>query len=92
LIEHRPGKAFLDMLGVFVEFETNLLRERQLEGIAKAKKACDARMIRNRHRPIRCGQHQGNGSDKPFFAKNERIYFRSVRGTADRSWPKRSSA
>jgi DNA invertase Pin-like site-specific DNA recombinase len=55
LIEHRPGKAFLDMLGVFVEFETNLLRERQLEGIAKAKKACDARMIRNRHRPIRCG-------------------------------------
>src|SRR5215204_7523978 len=33
------GKAFLDMLGVFVEFETNLRRERQLEGIAKAKEA-----------------------------------------------------
>src|SRR5687768_18475767 len=33
------GKAFLDMLGVFAEFETNLRRERQLEGIAKAKKA-----------------------------------------------------
>ncbi len=32
------GKAFLDMLGVFAEFETNLRRERQLEGIAKAKK------------------------------------------------------
>lgn len=31
------GKAFLDMLGVFVEFETNLRRERQLEGIAAAK-------------------------------------------------------
>jgi DNA invertase Pin-like site-specific DNA recombinase len=31
------GKAFLDMLGVFAEFETNLRRERQLEGIAKAK-------------------------------------------------------
>jgi len=31
------GKAFLDMLGVFAEFETNLSRERQLEGIAKAK-------------------------------------------------------
>src|ERR1700750_725374 len=31
------GKAFLDMLGVFSEFETNLRRERQLEGIAKAK-------------------------------------------------------
>ena len=32
------GKCFLDMLGVFAEFETNLRRERQMEGIAKAKK------------------------------------------------------
>ncbi|MDD2722853.1 MAG: recombinase family protein [Methylovulum sp.] len=31
------GKAFLDMLGVFAEFETNLRRERQTEGIAAAK-------------------------------------------------------
>ncbi len=31
------GKAFLDMLGVFAEFETNLRKERQMEGIAKAK-------------------------------------------------------
>lgn len=31
------GKAFLDMLGVFAEFETNLRRERQLEGIQAAK-------------------------------------------------------
>lgn len=31
------GKAFLDMLGVFAEFETSIRRERQLEGIAKAK-------------------------------------------------------
>ena len=31
------GKAFLDMLSVFAEFETNLRRERQMEGIAKAK-------------------------------------------------------
>ena len=31
------GKAFLDMLGVFAEFETNLRRERQREGIAAAK-------------------------------------------------------
>jgi DNA invertase Pin-like site-specific DNA recombinase len=31
------GKAFLDILGVFAEFETNLRRERQLEGIAQAK-------------------------------------------------------
>src|SRR3984885_3623839 len=33
------GKCFLDMLGVFAEFETNLRRERQFEGIAKAKAA-----------------------------------------------------
>src|SRR5271154_4269674 len=31
------GKAFLDMLGVFAEFETNLRKERQLAGIAAAK-------------------------------------------------------
>lgn len=30
--------AFLQMLGVFAEFETNLRKERQLEGIQKAKK------------------------------------------------------
>lgn len=31
------GRAFLQMLGVFAEFETSLRRERQMEGIAKAK-------------------------------------------------------
>ncbi len=31
------GRAFLQMLGVFAEFETAIRRERQLEGIAKAK-------------------------------------------------------
>lgn len=29
--------SFLDMLGVFAEFETSLRRERQIEGIAVAK-------------------------------------------------------
>jgi DNA invertase Pin-like site-specific DNA recombinase len=33
------GKAFLDMLGVFAEFETNLRCERLMEGIATAKAA-----------------------------------------------------
>jgi DNA invertase Pin-like site-specific DNA recombinase len=33
------GKCFLDMLGVFAEFETNLRMERQLEGVAAAKEA-----------------------------------------------------
>ena len=31
------SKCFLDMLGVFAEFETNIRKERQMEGIAKAK-------------------------------------------------------
>ena len=31
------GKCFLDVLGVFAEFDTKLLKERQMEGIAKAK-------------------------------------------------------
>ena len=33
------GKAFFDMLRVFAEFETNLRRERQAEGIAAAKQS-----------------------------------------------------
>ena len=32
------GKAFFDMLGVFAEFETNLRRERQTEGIVAARR------------------------------------------------------
>ena len=52
------GKCFLDMLGVFAEFETNLRRERQLEGIAKAKErgvykgrpaSIDAARVRQMH-------------------------------------------
>jgi DNA invertase Pin-like site-specific DNA recombinase len=31
------SKCFLDMLSVFAEFETNLRKERQMEGIIKAK-------------------------------------------------------
>jgi DNA invertase Pin-like site-specific DNA recombinase len=33
------GTALLDMVGAFAEFETAIRRERQLKGIAKAKKA-----------------------------------------------------
>lgn len=33
------GTAFLQMLGVFAQFETAIRRERQMEGIAKAKSA-----------------------------------------------------
>lgn len=33
------GKAFLGMLATFAEFETNIRKERQLDGIARAKEA-----------------------------------------------------
>ena len=33
------GKCVLNMLGVLAEFETNLVREHQLEGITRAKAA-----------------------------------------------------
>ena len=41
-----PPLAFLDMLGVFAVFETNLRKERQMEGIAKAKAAGSTRSAR----------------------------------------------
>jgi DNA invertase Pin-like site-specific DNA recombinase len=47
-IDTATGKAFLDMLGVFAEFEANLRRERQLEGIAAAK----ARGVYKGRKPI----------------------------------------
>ena len=48
---HRHGgrQVLLDMRGVFAKFETNLRRERQLEGIAKAKAAG---VYRGRSAPI----------------------------------------
>jgi len=46
------GKCFLDMLGVFAEFETNLRKERQLEGIANAKE-CGVYKGRKASRDIR---------------------------------------
>ena len=49
------GKAFLDMLGVFAEFETNLRRERQLDGIAAAK---SRGVYRGRKRSIDRGEIQ----------------------------------
>ncbi len=58
------GKAFLDMLGLFAEFETNLRRERQLEGISAAKArgvykgrkpSIDAAEVRRLHREEKLG-------------------------------------
>jgi len=62
------GKAFLDMPGVFAEFETNLRRERQREGIAAAK----ARAVYRGRKPscgdlapVRHGEDGGHGHSPP---------------------------
>jgi DNA invertase Pin-like site-specific DNA recombinase len=69
------GKCFLDMLGVFAEFETNLRRERQLEGIAKAKAAgvykgrppsIEASRVRElKAQGMPAGRHRQGAQDRP---------------------------
>lgn len=58
------GKAFLDMLGVFAEFETNLRRERQLEGIeaAKGRDVYTGRKASIDPRQVRAMREQGIGA------------------------------
>jgi DNA invertase Pin-like site-specific DNA recombinase len=76
------GKAFLDMLGVFAEFETNLRRERQLEGIKAAKErgiykgrrpridAAEVRRLRNEEklRPVAIARRLGIGRSSVYRA------------------------
>ena len=52
------GKAFFDMLGVFAEFETNLRRERQAEGIVAARR-------RGAYRGQQSGPDLPKGSHRP---------------------------
>jgi DNA invertase Pin-like site-specific DNA recombinase len=71
------GKCFLSMFGVFAEFETNIRKERQLAGIAKAKAEGQIRWRRqaesNRSRSgdrapsrrPRCNRHRQALKDQP---------------------------
>jgi DNA invertase Pin-like site-specific DNA recombinase len=59
------GKCFLDMLGVFAEFETNLRHERQLEGIAKAKAAGVYKGVSRQSAALRLGSSRMMGSVQP---------------------------
>jgi DNA invertase Pin-like site-specific DNA recombinase len=72
------GKCFLDMLGVFAEFETNLRRERQAEGIARAKAAG----IYKGRAPIidqqRVRQLRDDGMPPPAIARELRVARASV--------------
>ena len=66
------GRCFLQMLGVFAEFETAIRKERQVEGISKAKAegrykgrpaSIDAEAVRKLHeggmRPAHIAKHLG---------------------------------
>jgi DNA invertase Pin-like site-specific DNA recombinase len=68
------GRCFLQMLGVFAEFETAIRKERQMEGISKAKAegrykgrpaSIDAETVRKLHeggmRPAHIAKHLGIG-------------------------------
>jgi len=57
------GKAFLDMLGVFAEFETNLRKERQAEGIAAAKARGVYKAARRGSTLKLCASWRAKGSD-----------------------------
>jgi DNA invertase Pin-like site-specific DNA recombinase len=72
------GKCFLDMLGVFAEFETNLRRERQLEGIVKAKAAGVYKGRKARIDPTEVAQLRAEGLGASAIAKQLRIGRASV--------------
>jgi len=91
------GKAFLDMLGVFAEFETNLRRERQLEGIkaAKARGIYKGRKPFHRRRrgpaparprEARAYSHRTPARDRP-GQRLSRAWDTSAAGVAARSRP-----
>jgi len=72
------GKCFLDMLGVFAEFETNLRRERQLEGIAKAKAAGVYKGRKPSIDAVRVRELKGQGHGPAAIAKALKIGRASV--------------
>jgi DNA invertase Pin-like site-specific DNA recombinase len=72
------GKCFLDMLGVFAEFETNLRRERQLEGIADAKARGAYKGRKATIDPAKIKQMKAEGISPTVIAKTLRIGRASV--------------
>ena len=72
------GKCFLDMLGVFAEFETNLRRERQLEGIASAKARGVYKGRKASIDPVKVRQMKAEGKGASAIAKALKIGRASV--------------
>jgi DNA invertase Pin-like site-specific DNA recombinase len=72
------GRAFLQMLGVFAEFETALRKERQLEGIAKAKQAGVYKGRKPSVDPTRVRELAGQGLSPTEIARQLKIGRASV--------------
>ena len=74
------GKAFLGMLATFAEFETNIRKERQLEGIAKAKErgVYKGRKATARAKKAEMLELLGQGMSKPKIAKELGVSVASV--------------
>ena len=72
------GKCFLDMLGAFAEFETNLRRERQLEGIADAKARGVYKGRKASIDPAKVKQMKADGMGPSAIAKAHKIGRASV--------------
>ncbi len=74
------GKAFLGMLATFAEFETNIRKERQLEGIAKAKQkgVYKGRKATAKALKPRMLELLGEGMSKPKIAKEIGVSVASV--------------
>ena len=72
------GKCFLDILGVFAEFETNLRRERQLEGIADAKARGVYKGRKPTINPAKIKQMKADGMGPSAIAKSLKIGRASV--------------
>jgi DNA invertase Pin-like site-specific DNA recombinase len=72
------GKYFLDMLGVFAEFETNLRKERRLEGIASAKARGVYKGRKASIDPAKIQQMKANGIGPSAIAKVLKIGRASV--------------
>ena len=72
------GRAFLQMLGVFAEFETAIRRERQMEGIAAAKAAASTRAARRRSSRTPSPRSRPRGSGRPRSPSGSKIGRASV--------------
>lgn len=72
------GKAFLQMLGVFAEFETNLRKERQLAGIAQARAAGKYKGRKEAASSEQVHKLLGQGLTKAAVARQLGVSYRTV--------------